>query len=288
MSRALTNRRLISSAVTENSSVLDVKQLPANPDVILSAQSTGTVIVWHYSSEAKKLELVHETESLGEPDSALVTALAVSNADPDIISVTLTSGEVLVAKASESRIEVQQRYQSHMDSAWISAFGTGSFEKVLFSGGDDCVISAFDIRQDTPSWKKTFHSAGVTSILPSGTHGWNTNADPYEVWTGGYDDCLRSWDLRMPEFPTYGKALNLGGGVWRLLPRPNDCSNRVLACCMYGGARILHPNSSTLATVTETVTEGHASIVYGGAWTSSSEFFTCSFYDKQLRKWNLG
>lgn len=229
--------------------------------------------------------MIHETERLSE-SSGLVTALALSNTDPSTVSATLTSGEVLVLRLAESTITTEHCFEAHTEEAWISAFGAGTYDHVLLSGGDDCVLNAFDTREGMPLWSRRFHTAGVTSILPSGTGGWSPNADGYTVWTGGYDDCVRTFDLRMAEIPMYGKAKDLGGGVWRLLPKPGDASGTVLACCMYGGARILRPDASAIATTQETITKGHESMVYGGAWSASGDMFTCSFYDKQLRRWH--
>lgn len=141
--------------------------------------------------------------------------------------------------------------------AWISTFLYDS-DQVLFSGGDDSVLAAHDLRiaqldGSCTVWKtKRVHEAGIVSILSQRA---TTQSSPYQLLTGGYDDNLKLVDLRttpsmlfaagstllpIPPRAPFGE-MNLGGGVWRLVPNPED-ETKILACCMYGGARILDLN----------------------------------------------
>lgn len=229
----------------------------------------------------------------------LILSVAFSHTDPNLLSATLSTGEVsIVSLSNDKGMEVCGTTQAHSElEAWTSSFGSGSLGNVIFSGGDDSALVAHDVRlfsddSNTSSiWRRRLHEAGVTAILPS-SEKWMAN-DPFCLWTGGYDDTLRSIDLRLtqdqPELQSYliprNKAdINLGGGVWRLLPSYNN-DNRVLVCCMYGGARIVNPTTDDFVNVDRSLTAGHDSMVYGGDWITSQDVVTCSFYDKQLQKW---
>lgn len=330
--------RRVAELKTTDSSILDAQLHPANPNIVLTAQSTGEIIVWKFDDlagwalEAREQLLASEdpvqipepqyTMSLfsvtdGERD-VLVLSFSFSRVAPHTtLSATLTTGAVIVARIADdfSGIKVVRRITSaHSLEAWTSTFLHGS-DQILFSGGDDAVLAAHDLRlcdQDDDDdddgdsatvWRaRNVHSAGVTSIFSFPP----ASADsPYQLWTGGYDDTLRCVDLRatavqvagaplLPMPPVRGALLgeqNLGGGVWKLVPNPAD-ARRFLVCCMYGGARVVDrlgtddlAQAGEPAGVVGTLTEGHESMVYGGAWLDAETVVTCSFYDKSVQIW---
>lgn len=347
------NLRLVSELHTPDSSILDVKSHPTNSNVFFTAQSTGEIIVWkfedlslYYDSVLEKLKLGDEISSFLPPKiisqksysiteedrSVLVLSLSIAPVAPyTTISATLTSGAVIVCKLLEPdfSLKIIRRVSSAHDlEAWVSSFLRES-DQVLFSGGDDAVLAAHDLRvsqyddedDDTCTvWKtRRIHEAGVVSILSlSDVGSGNSNENPYILWTGGYDDMLKEVDIRttpsmlfadssstmMPIPPRAAVSeMNLGGGVWKLIPKPASGSNTtpngfgsntndgtILACCMYGGARILERNKNSSetgepATVIKTVTQGHTSMVYGGAWLDQDTAVTCSFYDQSVQIW---
>lgn len=203
----------------------------------------------------------------------------------------------------------------HSLEAWTSAFGSDELGSVLFSGGDDATLMAHDLRvmlstsqdseyETSTIWKaRKIHDGGITSILPGGSmsttrNPW-TGIQAHHIWTGGYDDNLVCVDLRMlhGELSPYSmpkpvESMNLGGGVWRLIPGPKGTENKVVACCMYSGARVLQPNdlqlNEGLATSVKSIVEGHESMVYGADWSSDGKYIsTCSFYDKAVQVWEV-
>lgn len=307
---------LVASHSTPDSSILDVKINTADPYLIATAQSTGSAILWRIDPNTLGVKAKKECQ-LSEDTEVLVLSLAFSPQDPNQFSATFSNGEVAVCSITDNGSAAKlQGYTSnevtteaHSLEAWISAFGSSqqNLGNVLFSGGDDAILRAHDIRissqgpsdEDTTIFKtRNIHGAGITSILPpgtlptTGTNGWSSSG--HDLWTGGYDDDLKSVDLRMLDgqltpyyVPRVNSSLGLGGGVWKLIPSP--ISDKLLACCMYGGARVLQPlpaDEFTPARVLETITEGHESMVYGGDWRADGQYIaTCSFYDKVIQVW---
>lgn len=280
------SRTLLSSSATE-SSILDLRLYPNDDSLFITAQSTGSIIVWRVIEEESRVEQVKEYQLYDE--DVLVLSVAFSGVDPNLVSATLSSGEVSLVKVTPQELTVLGTKQAHSLEAWTSNFGSGVLGNAVFSGGDDSCLISHDTRsfEETTIWNRRLHDAGITAILPS-QHNWKQD-DPFCLWTGGYDDRLRSIDLRTQGelqpylIPRCKDDIDLGGGVWRLIPNGHD--NRVLACCMYGGARILDPDS-TFCSVVRTFTNGHESMVYGGDWADNDSVLTCSFYDKQLQKWS--
>lgn len=327
-SNALFISDLITSHPTPNSSILDVRINSADPYLIATAQSTGIVILWRISPETLEVQSRVECPVIDNPD-VLVLSINFSPQDPNIFSASFSNGAVIVFKITENGTAVKIVGESsngitnaaHTLEAWTSAFGSPDYHlgHVLFSGGDDATLIAHDMRiapdtaGDMPTSifrSRNLHDGGITSILPAGSlptnnaaggNAWNdgtragSSAGQHLLWTGGYDDKLNSIDLRMIGgrelspyvMPRVKSGMDLGGGVWRLVPSP--VSNQVLACCMYGGARILNPleyTSDEPAQVVKTITEGHDSMVYGGDWRADGKYLaTCSFYDKAVQVW---
>lgn len=292
---------------------MDVKINAQDPWVITTAQSTGCVIVWRVDPET--LEIVSKKSSqITDDDEVLVLAINFSPQDPLLFSATLSSGDICVCRMQvsgdvivEGRTGGSFSQVGHTLEAWTSAFGSANHElgSVLFTGGDDATLMAHDLRvmlgtnedDTTTIWKaRKIHDGGVTSILPNGTlsstgNEW-TGAQRHQIWTGGYDDQLVAVDLRMVQsehspysMPRAVESMNLGGGVWRLIPGPVGTENKVVACCMYGGARLLEPTGQ-LARSIKTIVDGHESMVYGADWSADGQFVcTCSFYDKAVQIW---
>lgn len=270
------------TSTKSDSSILDLKLYPSDPSVIMTAMSTGSVVVWKWSGSDQSVSILQEYQLFGK--DVLVLSLVFNEQDPTMISVTLTTGEVSVLKYGDSGLSVVDTFESHGLECWISNFIPDM--GLLLSGGDDQKLVGHDLRSATKVWEtQRLHDAGITSILP--------RESSVKLWTGGYDDQLKESDLRMIQIvpPKQLKEMNLGGGVWRLLPaadRRGGGDNSILACCMYGGARILRPDESgeEPAIVAETITDNHNSMVYGGAW-GDDWLVTCSFYDKIVQKWQV-
>lgn len=298
---------LVKSHATRDSSILDIKINVSNPWVITTAQSTGSIIVWQIDSESLDVVLKTQTQIVDDPE-ILVLSINFSVQDKSVLSATLSDGSIYVCRQEQdgSVKVLHNDLAMHEAEAWTSSFGTGDvLGSVLFSGGDDSVLMAHDLRaMDSGAiWKsRKIHDGGVTSILPYGalsTGGvkWTTGESPYQLLTGGYDDCLKSVELRMISDalsayapPRVVQQTNLGGGVWRLVPGPESTNGKLAVCCMYDGARIVDPKVAEMNSeegfIVRSIKRGHESMVYGTDWSPDGKYVaTCSFYDKAVQVW---
>lgn len=273
-------------SISTTSSILDLKICPWDVSLVATAQSTGSIILWSFESGVLSMKQEHQLF-----DEKILVLYICFSSSMKKLSATLTTGQVAIINCET--MEVENIYDTHEAEAWVSAFGgEGPLSNVIFSGGDDARLVARDLRTEQLIWSnRHIHGSGVTYILPSSNE-WMPSS-PFVLWTGSYDDRVRSIDLRaipgenpLQVPPRELDSLNLGGGVWRLVPSPNKTT--LLACCMYDGARILDPSKPFKDIVTGTITEGHNSMVYGGSWSNDgTKVFSCSFYDRQLQSWTL-
>lgn len=267
--------------------ILDLKFSPFDPLVVVLAHSTGEIAVWQYNGELSLVQKVQLTD-----DDTLVTSIFFCPHEEGKLLATLTSGESLLVDLQTQQTD--QLASSHSLECWTGAFGEiGPAQNVVFTGGDDAALVAHDTRSLDKIWATGYkhHDAGVVLILCPSTK-W-LNLQPNTLWTGSYDDHLRILDLRMLEIesgpmlyqnllPSERLKQNLNGGVWRLIPAPH--SDDVLACCMYDGARIITP-TSTSAAILRYFKGDHESMCYGGDWMEPDSVVTCSFYDNVVQQW---
>jgi diphthamide biosynthesis protein 7 len=207
--------------------------------------------------------------------------------------------------------------------AWSIAFapGPGSVAApvgltTVYTGGDDSVLrynsylltSDYDeeLVAEEPSFDpisiKGQHDAGVTAILPLALH---ESSGGRLVVTGSYDDHVRLFAIHDPQ-ETYGMKRvqrlaekNLEGGVWRLdlvdaVSSEGSVEIRILASCMYAGARLIQisqgPDGTWSCEVLARLQE-HQSMNYGCAIVPRKQgdhklvCVSTSFYDKLVCLW---
>lgn len=281
------------------SAVLDLKFSPFDDSIVYTAHSTGDLTIWRLVET--RLSIVHHAQ-LFDTDE-LITAVIPSQVVNHRLLITTTSGYVTLVDVTPTGVGVPRYFTSqHELEAWTGAFGNcAELSHVIFTGGDDSCLMAHDIREPENMAifeAKRLHDAGITAIQTAqpGDHydrgSWFMD-QPYTLWTGSYDDCLRTLDLRcIPGVgltngipPRLQQKTNLGGGIWRLAPSPNN-NNRLLTCCMYDGARIIEAVSASEALVEKYYKDGHGSMVYGGDWSPNGDkVATCSFYDCIVQVW---
>lgn len=272
------------------SAVLDIKFNPKDSSMLVSAHSTGCVVIWKVDTSEQLLKQVQKCQLFDE--STLITSIFFNPNNSRQLLCTLTTGELAIVDLED--LTAEELSTSHELECWTGSFGElGQLQNVVFTGGDDSKLIAHDLRMNSKIWATGYnhHDAGVVSILNSGPN-WNVS-NPHHMWTGSYDDNLRIFDLRLmdkqnPELitgyiPKVHQKENLGGGVWRLIPSPTD--NRVLTCCMYDGARIVDVKEDQFV-VSKYFKGEHESMCYGGDWQDEKVVVTCSFYDNVVQAWS--
>jgi diphthine methyl ester acylhydrolase len=117
------------------------------------------------------------------------------------------------------------------------------------------------------------HTAGVVSILP---------ISDTLVFTGSYDDYLRVFDYR--NLKDSISSVDLEGGVWRILPRPQSKTSSFLTCCMQLGAQTVSLLDESPMLRREQIFEPveERRLIYGASWHSKDVAAICSFYEKSL------
>ncbi|XP_063235547.1 diphthine methyltransferase [Bacillus rossius redtenbacheri] len=199
--------------------------------------------------------------------------------------VSDSRGWITVVKFAQASLEIVHSWKAHDFEAWIAAFDYWS-TPIVYSGGDDSKLHAFDQRMGTraPAQTSRAHCAGVTSIHCNAvTENW--------LVSGSYDEHLRCWDSRSFRGPV--SSTPLGGGVWRLKWDPRRWRH-LLAACMGGGLRVVGCPGRAEPPGVAAEYRGHGSLAYGCDWChlpaedlrlpggSAPLVATCSFYDHSM------
>lgn len=243
------------SSCRVDSAILDIY---LHQNLIYTAHSTGKVCVW----QLEDTEVAKVREYCVGETTDLVLQFDFRDS---LMAYTLTNGTVNLFDIE--RQETLWSTHSHDYDPWCVRF----VDETVISGGDDMALCCHDLASGSLLWRMTHHDAGITSILPR---------EDGLLWTGGYDDKLRLVDTNTRRST---ESIDLGGGVWRLIEGVE--TKRILACCMYGGLRVLEPRDPAhLPTVVGSLTN-HESMVYGGAWVGTTGY-TCSFYDCLIQSWH--
>lgn len=272
------------ASLETHGAVLDLKISPFDRNLVATAHSTGNISLWKINDDGTMLAHVKDNQIFPEPegsDETLITSLNFSPNDNNLICFTTTTGSVGLFNLET--LETQLFDTEHTLEAWFADFYN---KDIIFSGGDDMNLIAHDRRAPMPVFKTNrVHDAGIVSIFNPGTES--------TIWTGGYDDQLCVLDLRMGVSdsgdywgmpPLVKEKLNLGGGVWRLLPSTVEGDTRIASCNMYSGGRILDHKEGKNVQVTNEFKMDHESITYGADWVND-QLVTCSFYDKVVQVW---
>lgn len=250
----------------ECDAILDMKW---HDSCLFVAHSTGSLSV--YKASDRNAQPVLNLE--------LLRCKTVIDEDILIMSLSVSQRGVLTSHSDGTvalwthDLEGEARIRVADLEVWIQSWSADG--QLIYSGSDDGNFAAWDVRQpcDTnhslPVFEnKRAHKAGVTAIVASG--------DGQTILTGSYDDHIRLFDIRNPRKSV--RQQNLGGGVWRIIPRSED---ELVICCMYAGAKVIQRD--TFAILQEW--QQHESIVYGGD-VSGDLIGTCSFYDKRVCVWS--
>lgn len=267
--------------------VLDVITDPdpsASKSALYAACADGALVrLWsenpHTPLERQDLASTENTRSL--LNLSVHAAYDVTTSSTLIASAD-SSGYVCTRRITPTNgVELLENRREHNCEAWTVHIINPNFRPMILSGGDDGLFAAFTLNDPNPCWRlKTAHGGvGVTCISAPPER-------PTELWTGGYDDHVRVWDIR--NMKRCMDECNVSGGVWRIRFHPVDLK-LVLLAVMYEGFKTVRYDLKGLKPSAHY--KDHASIAYGAEWVSGLEAnnirvaLTASFYDRAVRLW---
>ncbi|XP_017116298.1 diphthine methyltransferase [Drosophila elegans] len=281
-----TNSALERLQCIETAAILDMKWLPAwsddsNPH-LTTVNSLGQLEVYEFQRDDKKLQqrtcFSLETEPQEAPPLALALDWRRQEEQVQLAISDSNGGLHLLHYSPQGEVIRERSWSAHGFEAWTCAFDRWS-PHLLYSGGDDMLLMAHDLRTEQQVWTNRAHMAGVTCLLSHPRH-------ENHLLTGSYDEQLRLFDTRAMKRTL--AELDLGGGIWRLKPHPVH-PNLILAACMYTNFSLVQLGADDPGLSLLGAYEEHKSICYGADWSPSCgkddgalTMATCSFYDHKL------
>lgn len=279
------NNNLTKCDSKESAAILDSKwSLLGDRPIVAAATALGEVLLYELSSVSETLKPLSMVHLNVNADTILTLAIEWNheNSMAKKLIASDSKGNASILQPVSSGLEIVSQWNAHSFEAWTCCFDKFN-TNVVYTGGDDTVINAYDIRIDgnaTKVMSNNTHMAGVTSLisLPEWEH---------LLATGSYDDHLRIFDNRSFKHPV--ESIDLKGGVWRIKPDPQN-KYLLLCACMYHNISIVGINNNmNVGEHLEIVGEynEHGSICYGADWCYenigiSKVIATCSFYDQKL------
>ncbi|KAF5355633.1 hypothetical protein D9756_003763 [Leucocoprinus leucothites] len=208
--------------------------------------------------------------------------------------VSLSNGFICLIRHAESSWMLAETWHAHDHEPWIAAWNYWD-TSVIYSGGDDLKLKAWDIRCgfDSPIFVNKRFDAGVTSIQS------NPHIE-HLIAVGSYNNMVQLFDARKPIIPI--SQVNVGGGAWRVKWHPsNTRKSDLLVASMHDGFKVLTFDSDSLNASDSGLLvaedgriikrfDEHASLAYGVDWsfapsTEDTVIGSCSFYDHTLHLW---
>ncbi|EKM83884.1 hypothetical protein AGABI1DRAFT_117353 [Agaricus bisporus var. burnettii JB137-S8] len=277
--------------------VLDMKWChlgETSQPLLAVADSMANITLHQLNTSEKRLSQIERIQCA--TSDVLCLSLDWSNrlrpqSSPGCLIVSLSNGSLCLLRPTQtSHLALTETWHAHDYEPWIAAWNYWDIN-IIYSGGDDLRLLAWDIRQ---GFAKPVHinkrfDAGVTSIQ-SHPHIENIFA------VGSYDHKIRIFDARKPSVPL--AQADAGGGVWRLKWHPSSTRrNDVLVASMHDGFKIVSfdldisiDQLPTGAKFTRRFDE-HKSLAYGADWSYAPSgsrgtiIGSCSFYDHTLHLW---
>lgn len=244
------NRLSVIDEINTDGGVLDMKVCPYpsenTQEKLAVVLSTGTLSIFDYTSDSRSSDYLTLCNSISdEQDTSLYLSVSwnssQSRADSTAtqLVVSTQASSILLFEYSCSDICITHRllnaHKRYGESLpiWVAIFDPhqsfGGNNTRLLSGGDDCCMKIWDLRQsyEKPSYiDSRSHQTGLTCAQwhPTSVHNFAT---------GSYDEIIRVWDDRYLKNPCLNISAGLlrpstawttllhisftvGGGLWRL------------------------------------------------------------------------
>ncbi|KIM85206.1 hypothetical protein PILCRDRAFT_817204 [Piloderma croceum F 1598] len=267
------------------------------------ADSEGNVSLYKWIDEEKQLDFSQSVSCA--PPEILCLSLDWSNRRSPTnylgsLIVSLSDGNLcLLQPKGQAGLLITDTWVAHDHEPWVAAWNYWD-TNIIYSGGDDLKMKAWDVRQGfyKPMFVNKHFDAGITTIQS------HPNVE-HLVAVGSYDNSVRLFDVRKPFAPLI--QADVGGGAWRVKWHPLPArKNDLLVACMHDGFKILRFNvdgllgyrekSSDLSSDWDIIKryDAHDSLAYGVDWSFAADHGTSnmetliasgSFYDHALHLW---
>jgi diphthamide biosynthesis protein 7 len=279
----------------ETSGILDLKWTDSQH--MISIDSNNNLQFYSYEEENRSLELVDKFEINPAESEDLSIGLTLDYLKDSSGSLKIqtsdTQGYVSLFNVdhSQSKIILDRKFKAHDYEVW-SVLIDKNDSNVVFSGADDCVLKMWDLREPPAKLanKCTIFEGGVCSIIHPQRQDLSCLGDysVNNILCGSYDERIYVLDKRNLK-SSVSQSKKLDGGVWKM--KLNVEKNLLLCACMHTGVHVV--NLNTLKSELYYDKHGLNNLAYGCDWCPSKfqpncdTVATCSFYNHNLRIWNL-
>ncbi|CAB3373633.1 Hypothetical predicted protein [Cloeon dipterum] len=245
--------------------IFDFKWSPPSmsPIMVAAADSNGHVVLFRLDEASNLLRLVSSTKLADS--MALYVDWRESN-----LAVSFSDGSVSLFEINNSTLSCIQTFKNHSLEAWAAVFDVND-KNILYTGGDDCLLTMTDLRSQQLISKGRYHTAGVTHFM-------SNRRRPDNFVTGSYDELICLWDSRKLKAPVH--ELGLGGGVWRIQSE-NSANPKIAAACMFKGFKFIELNTEGFKEVGDFRSDERC-LAYGVAISEENKIAMCTFYDHKL------
>ncbi|KAI0033176.1 WD-40 repeat-containing protein [Vararia minispora EC-137] len=264
------------------------------------ADSECNISFHEWDIEEKRID-ASVSVSLGDPQVLCLSLDWANRRQPtsslaDLV-VSLSNGDLaLLRQDATGGLSVRDSWHAHDYEPWIAAWNYWD-TNIIYSGGDDLKMKAWDIRagfSQPVAINKRF-TAGVTTIQS------HPNTE-HIIAVGSYDSSVRLFDTRKLLTPL--TQAEVGGGAWRVKWHPSPKrTHDLLVAAMHGGFKILKFHDMWTSQDTPPVFRErwtimkefnkHQSLAYGVDWShvpmqderGETLVASASFYDHAMYLW---
>ncbi|KAI0322336.1 WD-40 repeat-containing protein [Amylostereum chailletii] len=282
--------------------VLDMKWCHTTPErqpVLGIADSEGHITIHEWDLQTKQINSQFSVDCATSDVLCLSLDWSNRRMPTNTVSnlvVSLSNGHLSWLQPNPiDGLIVASTWPAHDYEPWIAAWNYWD-TNIIYSGGDDLQLKAWDLRQgfSNPFLTNKRFDAGITSIQ-SHPH------VEHIIAVGSYDSTVRLFDTRKLLTPL--TQAEVGGGAWRIKWHPSPARDHdLLVAAMHDGFKIVQfcdiwaedppPIGGENWDIAQTF-DKHTSLAYGVDWSFAEEHAqpgktlvaSASFYDHALHTW---
>ncbi|CDF36322.1 unnamed protein product [Chondrus crispus] len=269
--------------------VLDVAA-QTSPGILYAACANDSFLAFgDIDGEGRFLHSLQKVREVEDPNRILLSVDVCEDpgSDDAFVASSDSAGGISVYRAVKHGWEPVIQRDTHTQEAWSVHIDVS--REAMYSGGDDGALVCYDWNTDIECFRlrKAHGGVGVTAVTKNMFE--SREEGEFHLWSGGYDDVLRFWDIRFTKQCVSEVAV--GGGVWRIRFHPKK-KDLMLVATMYDGFKVVRRDCSDHLEVLCHY-QGHDSMAYGATWVPALDrgdqhvALTGSFYDHSLQLWTF-